>query len=178
MATRKTNTKGKAKGNAGVIKKLPTNTYPRFSAYPNLSVSGSQFLNGRPVIRHAGSHSLTDVVELADRLKRRVQEQMDKLFATVLDWVTSQNSKIAGFGGGWRVQEYSVANDLPAIRAMFVIVQANQDTADESLWLDIARLDVQISQLPEFSNVRVNFTPLPFMEHEKIIAYLQLKFSR
>jgi len=176
MATRTTNTKGKTKkGSAVVAEKLPSSGYPSFSAFPSLSVGGSQYRAGRPVVHRTGIGSIVDEVH---RLQKKVQKQMDQLLEKVLDWVTSQNSKIAGFGGGWQIQEYSVANDLPVIRAMFVIVQSDQDTLDESLWLDIARFDVQISQLPEFSNVRVNFTPLPFMEQEKIIAYLQLKFGR
>ena len=173
MATRTADKKRQGKDQGTVTPK--SSVYPSFSAFPSLSIGGSQYQDGRPVVHRVGIGKIADEFH---RLQKKIQEQMDSLLEKVLDWVASQNSKIAGFGAGWHIQEYSVANDLPVIRAMFVIVQSNQDTVDESLWLDIARLDVQISQLPEFSNIRVNFTPLPFMEQEKIIAYLQLKFGR
>ena len=172
-----TKAKGKARSNAGVAQKSPSVAYPSFSAYPNLSLGGWQSLNKRP-----DSFSRTDrereFVNIAGKLFQKVQAQMDQLLVKVSDWVKSNTSRIAGFGGSWQIQEFNIANDMPTVRAMFLIVQSDQDNIDEPLWLDIAHFDVEISKLPEFSNVRVNFTPLPFMEQEKVIAYLQLKFGR
>jgi len=151
-----------------------------------ISEGGWQVLDGRPVGIYRGPDNFTTVAceqviefvgKAVDGYKRwqKCQEQVSRLGGKVADWVTSQKSKVAGFIGAWRIPESNGTSRTPMVKAVFVIAQTTPDEIDETLWLEIARLDVQVAESPEFSDIRASFIPVPFMTQDQMAAYLWSK---
>jgi hypothetical protein len=170
-------------------KKCPKNKMSTTSAKSpsnttSIDISKAQFLDGRPIAIYKGPDQLLwttrdEIVKIVDnkqnasRILKKAQKQMNALFENVSSWVEQHKKQIAGFGGSWRIEKCVENSELPCIISNFVIVQAENNAIDEPLWMDLADFDVQIANDPEFSNVRMNIMPMPFIEQDVLLEYIQ-----
>ena len=150
---------------------------------------GWQNLDGRPVGIWRGADNLVQVSKNAvvalvedalnnDEVWQKGKKQVISLGEMVTEWAAERHEKVAGVAGAWRIQETNKEHKLSTIEVIFVIAQSGTNEIDESLWLDIARFDVQIAELPEFANIRVHFIPVPFMKQCQLENYLQVECRR
>ena len=165
-----------------------TGTFESTQVVANSPVSGGkwQVLDSRPVGIYRGVDDMVQVprdaiLELVtnalngQEIYQKSQKQVNQLAEKIAKWVLKQQTRVAGFVGAWRIQESNRADNFPTIKAIFVFAQSDKDEINEKLWLDIARLDVQIAKLSDFANFQVSLIPVPFMTHEQLRTYLQIQ---
>jgi hypothetical protein len=149
-----------------------------------IDLSKIQFLDGRPVAIYMSPDQLLwtnrdEIVKIigneqhTSQILEKAQKQMNVLLKKVSHWVKQHKKQIAQFGGNWRLEGFIESSALPCIVSNFVIVQVKNDAIDEPLWMDLADFDVQIANDPDFSNIKMNIMPMPFVEQDILLEYIK-----